>query len=226
MIQDKIKLQYNLLTSREKEIIDTINSNINTIDNYSINNIAKLTYSSTSSISRLVYKLNMSYEEFKYFLVANKQSNPINVHSFDNNLLEAARMIKLTNRIFIAAVGQSRFLAKYLQDILFKLGMTVNIIAESDSVNTCASIVTSNDLIIFISSSGNTQTLVTLQEKVSLKKARSIIITANLNSTIAKNTNLCLQAESQIISTPEYSFALQANLLKIIDDLILTYLNE
>ncbi len=220
MLSDRLKSKYNNLTKREQEIIKTLESNLHTIDDLSINNIAEITYSSTTSISRLAQKLGMTYEEFKFFINNEKKISIENIY-FENNIIEASELIKDASRIYILCVGQSRHIGNYLKDIFFKFGLNVNLITESDTLNSLKNILRSNDLVIYISSSGNTNTLVNVDNQIIAIKPKIITITSKKDGKLNNNADIMLIKSSPLISKENYSISLQSGLMTLIDDLIL-----
>ncbi len=220
MLKDELKDKYNLLTPREQEIIDIISNNLEQLDNYNLENIANITYSSTSSISRLVQKLSMNYEEFKFLLNQHHQIIRPQQELLDKNIIKAATLIPKANRIFLVGVGQSSFLCHYLSMILFKIGSNNNALTDYDSINSISTFINSQDLIIFISSSGNTKTLTDLLDKLNTKNVNKIAITGNEKSIISNHVDVSLHAQNTLISTSKFSFSLQGEMMIIIDKLI------
>ncbi len=229
MIKDNFKHNYQLLTKREIEIIEHLNENISSIDNFAITNIAAITFSSTSSISRLVQKLELSYEDFKFILIRAKDEalairNKQMISMEDIN--RSTNIILNANRVFIVGVGQSRYLCKYLNEIFFKIGIFTNIITESDYINSLKSIAKSTDVVIFITASGNTQTLLNVKDHIQESKVKSICITGNPLSRLAMECDAKVTSAYRLISRSDYSFSLQGDMLKTIDELIVNIIKE
>lgn len=226
MLKDQFKTEFPTLTDAEKKIINTIDEQINSIDNFSITNIAKLTYSSTTSINRLAKKLNLTYSDFKFVLhnyqqnyYSNESKTQIYVDS--EQLNQSIENINAANTIYIIGVGQSAHISRYMFDILFKMGYNCHIITDADLITNLVTKVKTNDYIIYISSSGSTSTLVSAAES---QNCKSLVITSNNECALQAYCDNILISNSDLITYNSYSFSLQSGLMQIIDTLIVKLL--
>lgn len=224
MLRDMFKSKLPKLTEAELNILNTIDSEITNIDNFSISNIAKITYSSTTSINRLVKKLDMNYSDFKYILYTinhNKISEQIQspgIYIDNEELKKTIENIKNANTIYIIGVGQSAHISHYFSDILFKLGYNCHLMTDSDLIINVMRKLQADDYVIFISSSGSTKTLVDAARHNKL--AKSLVITSSEQCSLSKYTTNILFTTSDFISNENFSFSLQSRLMQIIDIII------
>lgn len=233
MLRDKFKSQLPTLTDAEIRILDTIDEQIASIDNFSISNIANITYSSTTSINRLVKKLGYTYSEFKFLLHSlNENALLTNSKSIDspsiyinkNTLTKVTGYINSADTIYIIGVGQSAHISHYFFDILFKMGYNCHIISDADLIIHLMRKITDRDYLIYISSSGNTSTLVNAA-KINTE-ANSLVITSSEKCNLAKYTTEIMCSNSDLISHISYSFSLQGGLMQIIDSIIIALITN
>ncbi len=233
MLRDKFKSELTNLTDAEVRILDTIDEQITTIDNFSISNIASISYSSTTSINRLVKKLGYTYSDFKFLLHSLKENDLLtNSKSIDspsiyinsNTLNSVTTSINNSNTIYIIGVGQSAHISRYFFDILFKMGYNCHIVTDADLIVHLMRKVTTSDYLIYISSSGNTSTLVNAA-KINTQ-ANSLVITSSEDCKLAKYTTDIMCSNSDLISHKSYSFSLQGGLMQIIDSIIVNLITN
>lgn len=233
MLRNKFKSEITNLTDAEIRILDTIDEQIALIDNFSISNIANITYSSTTSINRLVKKLGYTYSDFKFLLHSLKENNIItNSKSIDspsiyingNTLSTVTSHINKANTIYILGVGQSAHISRYFYDILFKMGYNCHIITDADLILSLMRKIDNTDYIIYISSSGNTSTLVNAAK--TNNTTNSLAITSSEDCKLAKFTTEIMCSNSDLISHKSYSFSLQGGLMQIIDGIIVSLLTN
>ncbi len=224
MLKDHFKNNYHKLTNGEKKILERIDYNLNEIDNLSITNIATITFSSTTSINRIVQKLGYNYSDFKYLLYQLQQENttPSFNHEFEINpylLNNVITKIKTAQNIYILCVGQTTHIGRYFNDILFKIGYKVHIVTDSDLISNIMNRLNNNDYLIYISSSGSTNTLTKSADLSS--NTNRLLITSTAECTLKKYCSEIIICNPHLISNHNYTFSLQGNLMIAIDQIII-----
>ncbi|MFV0254826.1 MAG: MurR/RpiR family transcriptional regulator [Erysipelotrichaceae bacterium] len=191
-------------TRNEREVLNTLRSKIKYIEKFEIESLSKECYTSISSISRIYKKLGfVSYLEFKYFLIQEKQKCNIENVNYDVNLISSiddlftnkynndietlSTKIKLSAEIYIVAVGQSKLIAKYLQKNFELLGISIYIISESHMISKLPSLIHDSTLLIVISTSGSTSSVIQPIVKLSQRilNENTFLITSNSTSSLA-----------------------------------------
>lgn len=90
-------------------------------------------------------------------------------------------------RIFFAGAGRSRMMLSSMAMRLMHIGLTVHVIGEVS-----APAITSEDLLLVASGSGETATIVTIAAKAKKAGASVALITLNEASKLAKDSDICL----------------------------------
>lgn len=146
-----------------------------------ITDLAKAAEVSNATITRLTRKLNCkNFAELKLNLASlgtslsstidtTKDETLYEVYEFYNRVLKenwqkinieqlkkVVKLIQISKRIYIFGIGSSGFTAQEMNQRLLRMGISTFAITESSSMYMSSSIMNSDDLIIAISSSGNT----------------------------------------------------------------------
>lgn len=171
------ELLFEVKSSQEKLIIETLIKHFNEIPNMKLEEIAKCSYCSKTSVRRIIIKLGYKgYLEYQLHVkieVENKQGDI--GESFDgrlnvNNCNLLLSFIKEADHISIYGVGADSISAQYLFRQLLEIGYTVTWINEIDLLYKIQ-----NDSVIVISNTGRHQNVIksvkTLQEKQNCKIA-------------------------------------------------------
>ncbi len=224
MLKDHFKNNYHKLTAGEQKILDRIDYNLTETDNLSITNIAAITFSSTTSINRIVRKLGYNYSDFKYLLYQLKDENTNYTYNqeFSDNanvITQIVNKIKTSQDIYILCVGQTTHIGRYFNDILFKIGYKVHIVTESDLISNIMYRLNENDYLIYISSSGSTSTLTKTASFSS--STNRLLITSTEECALKKYCSEILICNPHLISAHNYTFSLQGNLMLAIDQIII-----
>ncbi len=228
MLLSRFKNQRKLLSIKEYNILETIDNNLDVINNFSITNIADISDSSTSSINRLVNKLNLTYAEFKYILINEKEKiKKFEENNNNNNSKEVKSISKIigqTDYIYIIGVGQSKHLCNYLSEALFELKINNTTLNDSHLISSFSPKENKNELIIYISNSGNTTTI--LKNAYKHKNINSLLITSNDVSALSKKCTYTLVKEAFFKVQKKSNFTPNSSLLYIIDELITSIINQ
>ncbi|HWJ77982.1 MAG TPA: MurR/RpiR family transcriptional regulator [Niallia sp.] len=196
---------YNEMTVSERKVLNYILNNKETIPYLKINELADATFVSKTVIINLAQKLGFSgYKELKYHLnsIVKEEKNQYNQELpfvdmlkdsvnktfslVSEKVLEScADKILLANNVFIMARGTSKVVGSYLEHLLLSIGIQCIFIKDYNLSETFTSFVKEDDVVIFISLSGNTEKVVETAKQVHLKKAGIINLTSFQSNTLA-----------------------------------------
>ncbi|TSO25454.1 MurR/RpiR family transcriptional regulator [Lactobacillus sp. LL6] len=175
-----------------------------------ITDLAKAAEVSNATITRLTRKLNCkNFAELKLNLASldtphsssidTKDKTLYEVYDFYNRVLKenwqkinieqlkkVIKLIQISKRIYIFGIGSSGFTAQEMNQRLLRMGISTFAITESSSMYMSSSIMDSDDLIIAISSSGNTDEINSSVELGKKMGATVVGITGFSDSTLAK----------------------------------------
>lgn len=176
------------LTKTEKNIMKYIYVNLEEIENISVNAIARECHCSTAAIHRFVKKFGCDgYKQFKTEIISGKKITKFSNSKFQLNMNELVMEIQgldtsefskelnkyINKRIYVYGIGGSYVSAQYFARQLNRLKIDASAYqpAERQGLNDLA------DGIIFISHSGETDTLVDKIKQVKLEGIPTFAIT-------------------------------------------------
>ncbi len=221
---------YKTLTKSEKICLDYMSKIGPRLLTISIHDLASEINISTATIQRLIAKLGYkSFKEFKNSFAVNYEK-PL-LSDFDNHLIELINNFNpelvhefcdyiknCSGHIYIFAFGATMGTAYDLIIGLKKFGYQASLVSESDLfIPTVSEVYKSDDLIIYISFSGNNERLSNVAS-ILYKKVTQIYISANPRGTIGTYTQLNLTAD---FYTPKYEVRARAPLNIIVAKLLL-----
>ncbi len=201
----------NSLSSLELELLRYINSHKEAVIEMSIQELAKNTFASTTTVIRLCKKLNLSgYSHLKYFLRDMLAAEPMETniyadHSLEDLLQEELSDIERTARAidlsmveeiasFMHQKTQIHFFAKGLTSIVFEyaarhllsLSRTVTLYHDTHIAYIQAENLTKNDIVFLASLSGETEQVVRVAQIAEAKGAKIVTFTVTPTSRLAK----------------------------------------
>ena len=94
-----------------------------------------------------------------------------------------------TGNIFIVGVGKNSTLSKHVADTLKSIGIRAFFFSPLNCTHGDIGALNSNDLIIYLSKSGNTIELSTISQQIKNKKVKTILISCNQISLMSKNVD-------------------------------------
>ncbi len=225
---------YNTLTKSEKHCLDYMSKLGSRLMIISIHNLADETNISTATIQRLITKLGYtSFKNFKSALVEQTENQVLSdfdshlielINNFDHSLVtKFCEYVKMcTGHIYVFAFGATMGTAYDLIIGLKKLGYQASLVSESDLfIPTVSEIYKPDDLIIYISFSGNNERLTNVASILQGSRVQ-LYISANPRGAIGAYTQLNLTAD---FYTPNYEVRARAPLNIIVAKLLL-YLHE
>lgn len=206
-IIEEIQNNFPNFSEKEKQIATYLLQNISTIKNIKISELAKLTHSSPATISRFAKNVNnSSFVDLKISLnTANSQSqenkpgkNVDQVYDYYTKVIENTRnmtkreqiesvveLIEAAERILILGVGSSGFTAHELTNRLLRMGLNVSSITDPHFMLISSSIATERDLVIAISTSGETMEVVNSMKLAKHSGSKTVCLTSFSNSQLA-----------------------------------------
>lgn len=215
-ILDQIQLRYQTLSKTEKKIADYVVKHNKDLLNIHISELANQINVSVAAITRFCKKIGAaSFVEFKILLrgaveQARETHDAINgvnqiyesVIKSTNSLTnidkykKACEWIINANKIHIYGIGSSGLSAEEFNLRLSRMGFFVDKHTDSHAMIIASSILTSEDIVIAISSSGKTKEIIDGIDIAKRKGAKVISITSYSETPLAKNSDLMLYTSS------------------------------
>src|SRR5699024_4212497 len=215
-ILDQIQLKYQTLSKTEKKVADYVTQHNEDLLNIHIQELADRIDVSVAAITRFCKKIGAtSFVEFKILLRdaveqtddthdAIKTVNQIyeSVIKSTNSLTnideykKACEWILNANHIHIFGIGSSGLSAEELKSRLSRMGFSVDTHTDSHAMIITSSILSKEDLLIAISSSGQTKEIIDGVEIAKRSQARVISITNYSETPLARNSDLMLYTSS------------------------------
>lgn len=200
---------YEELTVSEKRVLSYIMENQDQIPHIKINDLAEATFVSKTVIINLAQKLDFSgFREMKYYIsqkIIEKMSaqetstvlyREILKQSMDKTfslvteeqLQKTAAKIKAAKNVFIMARGTSKAVGYYLEHLLLTIGIQCIFIKDYNLSEVFTDFVAEEDIVIFISLSGDTKKIINTAKKIHLKKAEIISISSFKTNELTRYT--------------------------------------
>ncbi|MFP7284749.1 transcriptional regulator [Shouchella clausii] len=202
---------YEELTVSEKRVLSYIMENQDQIPHIKINDLAEATFVSKTVIINLAQKLDFSgFREMKYYIsqkiIEKMSAQETSTVLYRENLKQSidktfslvtedqlqktAAKIKAAKNVFIMARGTSKAVGYYFEHLLLTIGIQCIFIKDYNLSEVFTDFVAEDDIVIFISLSGDTKKIIDTAKKIHLKKAEMISITSfNTNELTRYTTN-------------------------------------
>ncbi|QAS53567.1 MurR/RpiR family transcriptional regulator [Halobacillus litoralis] len=231
------------LTHSEKHVLYYIEHHLEESKKMPLTRMAEENTVSTTTIIRLCHKLGFEgYAEFKYFLKGIEHTslpenlNPIERYQDDikkslnhlqpDDLEWVASAIEKADRIVIISVGLTKMIGEYLSKRLMQMNRSSTYIYESHMVDLISNWIGKKDLAIFISSSGNTETLVKAADKLDHLNVQTVAVTNNLDGIINQYVQKAISAPVQKVSYEGYDVSARSSLMMLADLVFEYYLKH
>ena len=223
------------LSHAEKHIFYYIDSNLEKAKNLSLTAMAEENNVSTTTIVRMCNKLGLSaFSELKYILRnLDKENNTINnedfIHNLNTSISESlnnlnidnikklSNLIKKSKKTIIVSAGLSKPMGEYLSKLIKQSNKSSFYIYESHIIDLLDKTADKDDLIIFISNSGETKTLVSIAEKLRYRNFNTSAIINNPDSPLSKLVTIPINTYSKKINLLGYDITPRSTLSLIID---------
>ncbi|WP_062353822.1 MurR/RpiR family transcriptional regulator [Bacillus kwashiorkori] len=238
---------YDEMTASEKKVLSYIMENTKIIPYLKINELADVTFVSKTVIINLAQKLGFSgFKELKYYMsslvkedIKTKENEDFSFREMlketvdktftlinENDLKISAEEILAAKNVFIMARGTSKAVGYYLEHLLLSIGVQCIFIKDYNLSELFTNFVTENDLVIFISLSGNTAKIVETAQKVKIKNANMISITSFQSNALTNYVTNNLYCYSNTSDTKRNDSISRIGFFLIIDLLIHEIMNR
>jgi RpiR family transcriptional regulator, glv operon transcriptional regulator len=231
------------LTHAEKHVLYYIESNLDDAKQLSLTGMAEANSVSTTTIVRMCHKLGLEgFTELKFFLKGIEEAqlpvekNPLERYRHDlNNTLSSIQLEEIekiadeivqSSRVIIVAVGLSKMMGEYFSKLFMQVNKTTIYIYESHIIDILTNMLEPKDMVIFISSSGETKTITKVAEKVKYKTRQTLAITNSPDSKLANLSEYSLSASVQRVTYAGYDLTARSTLVMLIDLLFEVFLKK
>lgn len=119
-----------------------------------------------------------------------------------SSIIDAGRLIMDADHVITIGVGKSAFMAKRMSASLTSIGIKSIFLHPIDALHGDIGIIGSNDIIIIFSNSGNTEEIVSIMPFLKMRSKATIGIIGNIESIIAKQTDVFVDASITRESCP------------------------
>jgi RpiR family transcriptional regulator, glv operon transcriptional regulator len=231
------------LTHSERQVLYYVEGNLTSSKNQSLTQMAENNNVSTTTIVRMCHKLGLEgFSELKFILKElDEDKGPDREigdtiqryrkeldHSLallqTKNFEEISEQLKRAHRVFIVAVGLSKMMGEYFSKLLMQVNKSTSYVYESHIIDLLPNMVERNDLVVFISSSGETSTIIKAAEKLRYKNIFTLAITNGNDSSLSKLVQKSLSADVPRITYAGYDLTARSTLVVLIDILFEFYL--
>jgi arabinose-5-phosphate isomerase len=134
----------------------------------------------------------------KVFELLNLEANAISdaANRLDSEIAEKAisLLVDCKTKIVLLGVGKSGIIANKIADTLTSTGTVAVFLHPTDALHGSLGIITKGDVIIALSNSGETDEIITLLPALKQREVAIISIIGNVNSTLARNSDVVLDA--------------------------------
>ncbi|RIW34270.1 MurR/RpiR family transcriptional regulator [Bacillus salacetis] len=230
------------LTYSEKHVLYYVEEHLEKAKQESLTKMAESNNVSTTTIIRMCHKLGLEgFSEFKYLLKDIDENirpaeNMLERYSQDmektlsslrvEELEKISGQIQQADRVMIVAVGLTKMMGEYFSKLFMQVNKPTSYVYESHIIDLLPNMVQPKDLVVFISSSGETKTIVNAAEKIRFKSADTLAITNSADSTLARTTRNSISADVQRVQFGGYDLTARSTIVVLIDLIFEFYLKK
>lgn len=230
---------YENLNSTDKNILQYLIKNKHKLNSITLQEIAKKLFISKTTIINLAKKLGYKgYSELRYHLTQNKkQEEDVKLDRNIKNEIEeevkktlilqndelletVSRKILSSKLVYVFGRGSSSYFGEYLASRLSILNIKSIFISDINILEVMLDHLCKDDMIIFLSQSGETEIVVSSAIKVYLKGHYTLSITAFLNSRLSNYSTTTLYYHSNKINTKKVDTYSRLGMITIVQMLI------
>lgn len=110
----------------------------------------------------------------------------------DDSFFEAVQLLSKSNKVVVSGVGKSGLIGKKISATLSSIGISSVFLHPVEALHGDIGMVQDNDVAILLSKSGGTDELVRFIPYLKMRNAKIISITGNMNSFLARNSDVVL----------------------------------
>ncbi|MGX6979542.1 MurR/RpiR family transcriptional regulator [Vagococcus elongatus] len=217
-IIEEIQDSFPIFSEKEKQIATYLLQNNNEIKNINISDLAKLTNTSPATITRFAKKIGCkSFVELKIHLNASMIEIPKDDHNqkadqiydfYSKVIKNTQRMTKIdqikkvvtliekADRVLVFGAGSSGLTATELTYRLLRMGLNASAITDPHFMIISSSIATKKDLVIGISTTGETTEVLNAMKLAKKAHAKIVSLTSFSKSSISQLSNVSLVSYS------------------------------
>ncbi len=239
-LQNRFLNQMKNLTHAEKHIFYYCDNNLDKVKDMSLTALAEENCVSTTTIIRMCNKLGVdAFSEFKFIVRGLNQESVLNEDDFKQaiansvndtlqhmNLKEVHKLaseIKKAKKVVIVSVGLTKPLGEYFSKLLMQSGKDSIYIYESHMIELLNKMDSKEVLIIFISNSGETETLVKAAERLQYSEYNTAAIVNSPDSLLEKSVKIGICTNMKKASLLGYDITPRATLILMCDILFTIY---
>ncbi|WP_239256868.1 MurR/RpiR family transcriptional regulator [Listeria ilorinensis] len=220
LLAEKFAKDIQLLSHSEQYVFYYVDGHIDQVAEWTLTKLADTLSTSNTTIIRMCKKLGLDgYSEFRYMLrdlqvPVSTDDTPDIKEEYLQNFAQIVQNIQLPDIEFIASkllhaktiivvsVGLTKTIGEYLGKRLIQVQKPTMYAYESHIIDLLPSFVKANDVVLFISMSGDTKTLVQAAKKLQYSNCYMFSITNHGDSELSK-----LMTENIYSNIPTKSYA-------------------
>ena len=135
----------------------------------------------------------MIIEKAKQVLKIESESIQALINRIDDTFVKAVNLLdKCKGRVVITGIGKSGIIGKKISATLASIGVPSIFLHAADGTHGDLGMITSNDMVIAISNSGESEEILNLLPAIKRFNVTLVSMTGNVNSTLAKKSNIVL----------------------------------
>lgn len=120
----------------------------------------------------------------------------------DDSFFDAVQLLSKSNKVVVSGVGKSGLIGKKISATLSSIGISSVFLHPVEALHGDIGMVQDNDVAILLSKSGGTDELVRFIPYLKMRNAKIISITGNLNSFLARNSDVVLDGSVEKEACP------------------------
>jgi arabinose-5-phosphate isomerase len=135
----------------------------------------------------------MVIEKAKQVLKIESEAIQALINRIDDTFVKTVDLLdKCKGRVVITGIGKSGIIGKKISATLASIGVPSIFLHAADGTHGDLGMITSNDIVIAISNSGESEEILNLLPAIKRFNVTLVSMTGNLNSTLAKKSNIVL----------------------------------
>lgn len=149
-----------------------------------------------SAIISKLFNVNQAFEKVVELLRLEASSIERVVGRLERETVEKAvdLLVNCRSKVIVTGVGKSAIIANKIADTMTSTGTVAVFLHSSDALHGSLGIITKGDVVIALSNSGETEELVAILPTLKSREVSIIAIVGNLNSTLARQSDVVLDA--------------------------------
>lgn len=236
MIIDHFKQKLNELSYSEKVVLYYLDKEFENIDeSIFLNGLAKACNVSTTTVIRMCHKLDLDgFSNLKYQILDLQKNSKLKIVDdvISRNLLVVnslltsldlkivdnfSREILSKKRVFIISLGMSRTAANYMLGLLVQSKIMAVTVDDIAGMKVLSSNLSQDDLMIFVSASGETPALIELANICIFNKIDFLTITNVSDSFLYQNAKFAISINDDFKRELEYDITYRSYMMLTID---------